>query len=40
MGAFDYLIKPFDVALLPDLITAALSHRDCLQRPWWKRLMG
>ena len=40
MGAFDYLIKPFDVALLPDLIAAALSHREYLQQPWWKRLMG
>lgn len=40
LGAFDYIIKPFDVALLPDLVTAGLSHRDYLQRPWWKRLMG
>jgi CheY-like chemotaxis protein len=40
MGAFDYLIKPFDVAVLPDLIAAALSHREYLQLPWWKRLIG
>ncbi len=40
LGAFDYLIKPFDVAGLPNLVAAALSHRDYMQRPWWKRLMG
>ena len=40
LGAFDYIVKPVDFGLLPDIIAAAVSHRDYLQRPWWKRLMG
>jgi CheY-like chemotaxis protein len=40
LGAFDYIVKPLDVSLLPDIVAAALRHRDYLQRPWWKRLMG
>ena len=40
LGAFDYIVKPVDFGLLPDIIAAAVSHRDYLRRPWWKRLMG
>jgi CheY-like chemotaxis protein len=40
LGAFDYIVKPLDVALLPDVIAAALSHREYIQRPWWKRFMS
>ena len=40
LGAFDYLIKPVDMVVLPNLVAMALGHRDYLQRPWWKRLMG
>jgi CheY-like chemotaxis protein len=40
LGAFDYVIKPFDVGELDDLVAAALGHRDYVKRPWWKRLIG
>jgi CheY-like chemotaxis protein len=40
LGAFDYIVKPLDVGLLPDVIAAALSHREYTQRPWWKRFMS
>jgi DNA-binding NtrC family response regulator len=40
LGAFDYIVKPLDVALLPDVIAAALSHREYTQRSWWKRFMS
>jgi CheY-like chemotaxis protein len=40
LGAFDYIVKPLDLGLLPDVIAAALSHREYTQRPWWKRLMS
>ena len=33
LGAFDYLIKPVDMVLLPNLVAMALGHRDYLQRP-------
>jgi CheY-like chemotaxis protein len=40
LGAFDYIVKPLDTGILPDVVAAALNHRDYLRRPWWKRLMG
>jgi FixJ family two-component response regulator len=40
LGAFDYITKPLDVGLIPDIVAAALSHRDYMQRPWWKPLMS
>ena len=39
-GAFDYVVKPLDVSRIPDMVKAALNHRDYLQRAWWKPLLG
>ncbi len=38
MGAFDYILKPFDFAAIEASITACLSHFEYKKQPWWKRL--
>src|SRR5205085_5331688 len=38
IGAFDYILKPFDFALIEASITACLSHSEYRKQPWWKRL--
>lgn len=37
-GAFDYILKPFDFAVIEASITACLSHFEYRKQPWWKRL--
>jgi DNA-binding NtrC family response regulator len=37
-GAFDYILKPFDFALIENSIAACLSHKEFQKQPWWKRL--
>ena len=37
-GAFDYILKPFDVASIENSIVACLSHTEYQKEPWWKRL--
>ena len=36
MGAFDYILKPFDLPALESAVSASLSHKDYKNRPWWK----
>jgi DNA-binding response OmpR family regulator len=38
MGAFDYVVKPFEMPILEESILAALSSARYRQQPWWKRL--
>jgi len=38
MGAFDYILKPFDFAVIETSIAACLSYSEYQRRPWWKRL--
>jgi len=38
MGAFDYILKPFDFAAIENSIAACLSYSEYQRRPWWKRL--
>ncbi len=38
-GAFDYVLKPFDLGSIESSITACLSYTDYHSQPWWKRLM-
>ncbi len=38
-GAFDYVLKPFDLGSIESSITACLSYADYHSQPWWKRLM-
>ncbi len=37
-GAFDYILKPFDLAAVENSIAACLSYSEYQKRPWWKRL--
>ncbi|HYR84421.1 MAG TPA: response regulator [Terriglobia bacterium] len=37
-GAFDYILKPCDFAVIEASIAAALSHLEYQKQPWWKRL--
>jgi DNA-binding NtrC family response regulator len=38
IGAFDYILKPFDFAAIEASVTACLSHSEYQKQPWWKRL--
>ena len=40
IGAFDYILKPFDFAAIESSITACLSYSEYQKQPWWKRLTG
>ena len=39
LGAFDYLIKPFDINRVIDILAACLSQKEYQRRSWWKRLI-
>ena len=39
LGAFDYLIKPFDINRVIDILAACLSQKEYQKRSWWKRLI-
>jgi CheY-like chemotaxis protein len=39
-GAFDYILKPFDFAVIEASIAACLSYSEYQKQPWWKRLAG
>jgi DNA-binding NtrC family response regulator len=38
IGAFDYILKPFDFAAIETSIAACVSYSEYQKRPWWKRL--
>jgi len=38
VGAFDYILKPFDLAALESSIDACMSYSEYQKQPWWKRL--
>ena len=38
IGAFDYILKPFNFAAIEASVTACLSHLEYQKQPWWKRL--
>ncbi len=39
MGAFDYVLKPFELSSMDASIVACLGYADYHKRPWWKRLV-
>ena len=39
LGAFDYVLKPFDLSSMEASIVACLGYADYHKRPWWKRLV-
>lgn len=38
IGAFDYVVKPFDFVAIEGIIAACLSHSEYKKQSWWKRL--
>ncbi|HYR43596.1 MAG TPA: response regulator [Terriglobia bacterium] len=38
IGAFDYILKPFDFAAIQSSIETCLSYSEYQKQPWWKRL--
>jgi DNA-binding NtrC family response regulator len=38
LGAFDYILKPMDLARLLTTVEVCLDHREYLKQSWWKRL--
>jgi DNA-binding NtrC family response regulator len=38
IGAFDYILKPFDFGAIASSIEACLSYSEYQKLPWWKRL--
>jgi DNA-binding NtrC family response regulator len=40
IGAFDYILKPFDFGAIEASITACVSHVEYQKQPWWRRLTG
>jgi len=38
MGAFEYILKPVDLARLQSAVEVCLDHREYLKQSWWKRL--
>jgi two-component system response regulator (stage 0 sporulation protein F) len=39
LGAFDYILKPFDFDRLREALIACLDEVEYARRPWWKRLI-
>jgi DNA-binding NtrC family response regulator len=38
LGAFDYILKPFNFSAIETSIVACLSHSEYHKQPWWKKL--
>ena len=38
LGAFDYILKPSDLAQLESTVVACLGHNEYRRQSWWKRL--
>jgi DNA-binding NtrC family response regulator len=38
VGAFDYMLKPFDFPAIEGSVEACLSYSEYQKQPWWKRL--
>lgn len=39
LGAFDYILKPFDLLRLESSVLACLAHNEYQKQSWWKRLI-
>ena len=38
LGAFDYILKPYNLAQVESSLVACLAHRDYLKQSWWERV--
>lgn len=40
LGAFDYILKPFDLGQVESSVVACLGHREYQQQSWWKKFVS
>ena len=38
LGAFDYILKPYNLDQVESSVVACLAHREYLKQSWWKRI--
>ena len=38
LGAFDYILKPYNLTQVESSVVACLAHREYLKQSWWKRI--
>src|SRR5438876_3883781 len=38
LGAFDYILKPYNLPQVESSVVACLAHRDYVKQSWWKRI--
>jgi CheY-like chemotaxis protein len=38
LGAFDYILKPYNLPQVELSVVACLAHREYLKQSWWKRI--
>lgn len=39
LGAFDYMLKPFDLPQVESSVVACLGHTEYVKQSWWKRFV-
>lgn len=38
LGAFDYILKPFNLIQVESSVVACVAHREYVRQSWWKRM--
>jgi DNA-binding response OmpR family regulator len=38
LGAFDYILKPYNLEQVESSVVACLAHRDYVKQSWWQRI--
>jgi len=38
LGAFDYILKPYNLEQVESSVVACIAHREYLKQSWWKRM--
>jgi two-component system, response regulator YesN len=38
LGAFDYILKPYNLIQVETSVVACLAHREYVKQSWWKRI--
>jgi DNA-binding response OmpR family regulator len=38
LGAFDYILKPYNLSQVESSVVACLAHKEYVKQSWWKRI--
>jgi DNA-binding response OmpR family regulator len=38
LGAFDYILKPYNLEQVESSVVACIAHREYMKQSWWKRI--